>query len=611
MKTIQIISLQNELGMSIGLHLNLKEMLKEFTKVCIRQMGLSSVHYYILQDEEGNTVLPEANKTYEIKHLISIPERSKSNHGYNFSSALKMIHEHEFTKISYQENKNTNEHIYYLPLEGIGVISLHRSSRPLEDIILNLLTPILKRLRVSCLACIQYEHLLHQIEATKKAEEKIRYQAFHDELTGLPNRRMFIEYLKKDMSRSERHGFWGAVLFLDLNRFKAINDSLGHAAGDQLLIAVSKILKNIIRKEDTVSRFSGDEFVIQFSKIGVVKPEAIKAIKSVLHKIHQEFSNPIKADNHTLNITPSIGVEIYPNGDLTADDILHNADTAMYHAKSQGPNNSFFYDEKLSLDLIFRLELEKELQSAIKDTDQFELVYQPQYATNNTCIGAEALIRWKNPSRGYVSPAQFIPIAEETGLMLDIGRWVLLQACRDLKVLKEDGFPDNFKSISINVSAIQLSRENFADELLEIVRENSVPENMLSIELTESALIKDVNEIIGIISKLRKNGIKTSVDDFGTGYSSLSYLSQLPIETLKIDQAFVRNIHSDNSSRAIVIAIIALGKSLNLNIISEGVETDEELHCLKGLGCENFQGFYFSRPIPFEALRTLIFNCNN
>lgn len=610
MKAIQLISLQHELGMSIGLDFNLHIMLKAFTKVCIRQLGLSSVHYYFFQTEHDDVVLPNTNNKSKIKHFLSIPKRNESDQGYNFSAAEKKISNNR-SKIFSTHNKETNEYIYYMALEQIGIVALHRFNRPINDNIFELLKPILKRLTISCQASIEHKHLLHAIEARKKAEEAISHLAFHDELTNLPNRRLFMDSLAKDISFSKRHSFFGAVLFLDLNRFKVINDTLGHATGDRLLIAIAEILKSFVRKEDAVARLSGDEFVIRFSNIATEKYESRKAIQSVLDKIHRIFSKPIRAGEHILHVTPSIGIEMYPNGDATADDILHHADTAMYQAKANGVNASSFYDEQLSADLKLRLELEKELQVAAKHTEQFELFYQPQYRSDGICIGAEALIRWNNPYRGIVLPSIFIPIAEETGLMLEIGQWLIVQACEHLEVLYKKGIPKTFKKLSINVSAIQFSQENFVSNLLDIIKEKSVPLEIFNIELTESTLIKNIDEVIDIISELRKEGVTTSIDDFGTGYSSLSYLSRLPIETLKIDQAFVRNIHSDKGNRAIVDAIMALGKSLHLNIIAEGVETDDELTCLKELDCNQYQGYYFSQPIPYEDFFTLICNSPN
>lgn len=607
MKAIQLISLQHELGMSIGLDLNLQAMLNEFTKVCIRQIGLSSVHYYISQTDSGVAVVQSKNIKTEVKHLLSLPEIDQDYQGYDFASAVKDILYNGGERYS-AHNEETNEYIYYLALEKVGIIALHRLHRPVNDIIFDVLKPILKRLTISCQASIEHEHLLRAIEARKNAEEVISHLAFHDELTNLPNRRLFMEMLTKDISRSQRHGFFGAILFLDLNRFKAINDTLGHATGDQLLITIAKILSSIVRKEDAVARLSGDEFVIQFSKIATEKDSGKKVVQLVLDKIHQVFSKPIKAGEHILHVTLSIGVEIYPNGDADADDILHHADTAMYQAKAQRTNASFFYDKQLSDDLKLRLELEKELQVAVKNTDQFELFYQPQCTASGVCIGAEALIRWNNPLRGTVSPTDFIPIAEETGLMLEVGQWVTQQACEHLAELQKHGVPTAFKKLSINVSAVQFSQENFVVNLLDMMTQASVQPDMLSIELTESTLMKNIDDTVDIISELSRHGVTTSIDDFGTGYSSLAYLSRFPIETLKIDQAFVRNIHSGNGNRAIVGAIMALGESLQLNIIAEGVETNDELSSLKELGCNHYQGYYFSRPIPYDEFFTLICN---
>lgn len=601
MKAIQLISLQHELGMSIGLELNLQRMLKRFSNVCIRQLGLSSMHYYKFQIESNNGLLSGLNKFSEVEHILSIPKIDDNSQGFELSSAMETFSSGH-TAYFAQHNSKTNEYIYYLELENFGIIELHRFNRKIEENIFNLLKPIIKRLTISCQASIEHEHLLQAIEARKEAEQAISHLAFHDELTDLPNRRFFMESLSKDISRSTRHGFYGAVLFLDLNRFKVINDTLGHATGDHLLIEVAQMLKSIVRAEDTVARLSGDEFVIQVSKIAPEEKNRVKAINLMLDKIHQLFSKPIEAGKYKLHVTPSIGVEMYPNGEATADDILHHADTAMYQAKALGGNASSFYDQRLSEGLKLRLELEKELQEAVKHKKHFSLCFQPQFNSIGDCIGAEALIRWNNPKHGFVSPADFIAIAEETGLMLEIGQWVVWQTFEYLQKMVKKGLPKTFKKMSINVSAIQFSQEDFITNLLAIVDKKSVPAELLSIELTESSLIKNIDQVIEIISSLREHGITTSIDDFGTGYSSLAYLSRLPIETLKVDQTFVRGIHADKSNRAIVEAIMALGKSLHVNIIAEGVETLDELNCLQELGCENFQGYYFSRPISFDEL---------
>jgi len=608
MKAIQLISLQHELGMSIGLDLHLEEMLLRFAKVCVRQLGLSSLHYYLLQTEDGEVVLQNTSTQSKVRHLLSIPKRSRAQQGYDFPSAITALsanncHSHQrFTTY----NETTKEYIYYLTLGSVGIIAIQCFNRPIEEHILDLLIPILQKLTISSQSAIEHKQLLHAIKAKDKAEEAIRHLAFHDELTGLPNRRLFMENLNDDLVYSQRNNIFGAVLFLDINRFKGINDTLGHGTGDQLLIQVAKILKEIASNKDTVARLSGDEFVIQFSEIGVEEVESKNNILAVLDKIQHAFSAPIKAGGHTLNVALSMGVEFYPNEGDTADDILHHADTAMYQTKQSNTNAPSFYCKKLSEELILRLALEKELQVACKNTEQFELLYQPQYTVNGSCIGAEALIRWNNPTRGVVSPNDFISIAEETGLMLEIGQWVIEQACRDLKKLHQYGLPDMFKNVSINVSAIQFSQKSFVRNLLDSVNKSEIPPHILSIELTESTFIKNVDETIQIITALREQGITTSIDDFGTGYSSLAYLSKLPIEALKIDQAFVRDIFTEKGNQAIIKAIVALSQSLDLNIIAEGVETNSELMCLDSLECKNYQGYYFSRPISYDKFFTLM-----
>lgn len=609
MKAIQLISLQHELGMSIGLDLHLEEMLLGFAKVCVRQLGLSALHYYLSQpDSDADSISNAHQKTLNIKHLLSIPKRSKAEQGYQLSSAIAAFSANsEKTNQRFTTyNEATKEYIYYLTLGDVGIIAIQRFNRPIEENILDLLIPILKKLTISSQASIEHEQLLHAIEGRKKAEAAIRHLAFHDELTGLPNRRLFMENLNHDLIRSQHNNVFGAVLFLDINRFKCINDTLGHSIGDQLLIQVAKILKGIASPGDTVARLSGDEFVIQFSEIAVDEVESKKIMLTVLDKIQHAFSTPIKAGDHTLNVALSMGVEFYPNGDDNADDILHHADTAMYQTKQSNTNVPSFYCKKLSQDLILRLALEKELQAACKNTEQFELLYQPQYTTNGMCIGAEALIRWNNPTRGVVSPNDFIAIAEETGLMLEIGQWVIDQACRDLKKLHQYGLPDTFKKLSINVSPVQFSQKSFVKNLLNSVKNSEIPSQIFSIELTESTFIKNVNETIQIITTLSEQGITTSIDDFGTGYSSLAYLSKLPIETLKIDQAFVRDICTEEGNQAIIKAIVALSQSLDLNIIAEGVETNSELMCLENLECKNYQGYYFSRPISYDKFFTLM-----
>lgn len=603
--TVQLISLQHELGMSIGLDLRLRSMLARFSKVCIRQLGLSGMQFFFLHQETGEVALPGCMGNSECHHFLSIPEHFKSELNSNL---LRGMESSLLSEFSYQSHysESVDEYAYHYSIGGFGVAILKRLNRPISKTILELLVPIFDRLAVSCQASIEHEQLLFAVESRLKAEQAMKFQAYHDDLTRLPNRRMFMDTLSKDLSRTRRHGFLGAVLFIDLNRFKAVNDTLGHAVGDRLLVAVANLLTDIVRLEDTVARLSGDEFVVQITDIKKSPDNGRQVVETIVSKILRAFARPISAGGHMLNVTPSIGIEFYPRNGIDADDIIHHADTAMYQAKATTGSTPVYYDSALTKELKLRLALERELHQALESLDQFELHYQPQYNKEGRCVGAEALLRWNNPTRSAVSPAVFVPIAEETGLMMKLGSWVMEEAARHIRILCDSGISDSMCKISVNVSAIQFAQENFVADLLMIMASAGAPTEMLCVELTESTLIKSVEDTVKVMNSLNNQGIGIAIDDFGTGYSSLAYLSRFPIDTLKIDQTFVRDIHKDKGNRAIVGTIMALAGSLDFSIIAEGVETIDELDCLRELHCENYQGYFFSRPIPFQAFHHII-----
>lgn len=606
-EVLEYISLQHELGMAIGLDLRLHPMLRQFTKVCIRRLELIGVSYSTLSTQTSEEATKSSQNNLEFYHLLSIPNSiNKNAHkrltdfpGNFFTDQCSCVTEH---------NLDQDQYTYYFNLSHLGFIALHRGNSPIESNVLELLIPIFQRLSISYQASMEHEQLLQAIEAKEKAEKIITHQLFHDELTGLANRRRLMKCLVEDITLAKENNLLGAILYIDLDRFKSVNDTLGHSVGDQLLKTVAQKLSSIVRERDIVARLSGDEFAVLLTDIRQLHNEAHKNISGIIEKIRDAFSKPIPAGEHILHITPSIGIETYSNKSTNADRILRNADTAMYLAKAKGPNASAFYDKKMSSDLERRLEVEKELQIAVKDLNQFELFYQPQYDSEGKCIGAEALIRWSHPNQSLISPGLFIPVAEETGLMLKLGRWVLIQACLHLRILEETGIPESFSKLSVNVSAVQFNQENFVYDLLSIIRKTAINPKLLTIELTESTLIENVNDTIAKMTELRNNGIDISVDDFGTGYSSLAYLNQYPIATLKIDQVFVKDLHLNSGNRAIVNAMIGLGQSLNLSVIAEGVETEEELACLKDMQCYYYQGYHFCRPYPFESLIELLAN---
>lgn len=589
------------LSLAIGEDLELLPMLRHFTARLSRELGLSRVDYYLLQNEQGEPVLPDAQVYAQLSHVLGLPEDLMGLMDPDIYLVVQTLRR-EGRGFHYEHDAALGQHVCYVQLGDLGLVRLQSILRPFEAAQLAQLLPLFRRLTRAARHCIEHETLLRSVRSRQESEDYINFQLYHDELTKLPNRRMLMNHLGKDLARAQRHHHFGAVLFLDLNRFKVINDTFGHATGDALLIRVAEILQSIVREEDTVARLSGDEFVIQLSRLQVSREGAEEAISQVLRKIHQAFSVPLKVRQHILHVTPSIGVEIYPNRNATADDILHHADIAMYQAKLQGPNVSAFFDQKRSDEIRLRLELENELKEDMETMEHFELYYQPQFDAEGLCVGAEALLRWRNPARGFISPGNFIPIAEETGLMLKLGNWVVQEACKHLAILESRGLPPSLRKLSVNVSAIQFSQKNFIPELLDVIGHYGVSRRLFGIELTESVLIKNVEDMVVKITELRDAGITTSIDDFGTGYSSLAYLTRFPIDTLKIDQMFVRNMDSIQGNRAVVDTIMVLGKNLRLGIIAEGVETEAELKCLREFNCDTFQGYFFKPPVPFRQL---------
>jgi diguanylate cyclase (GGDEF)-like protein len=410
----------HELGLSIGEELELVPMLRHFTASLIRMLGLSRVDYYLLQNERGDAVLPGEQPYAQLSHVLGLPEDIMGLMDPDIFLMLQTLRRDD-TGFHYELDAALGTHLCYFQLGQLGIVSLQSIQRPFSRAQLAALVPLFRRLTQTACHCITHESLLRGVRSRQESEDYINFQLYHDELTKLPSRRMLMNHLGKDIARAQRHRYFGAVLFLDLNRFKVINDTFGHATGDALLIRVAEILQSIVREEDTVARLSGDEFVIQLSRIQSNREGVEEAIGHILRKIHHAFSVPLKVRQHILHVTPSIGVEIYPNRNASADDILHHADIAMYQAKLQGPNVSAFFDQKRSEKVRLRLELENELKEALETMEHFELYYQPQFDADGLCVGAEALVRWRNPARGFISPGIFIPIAEETGLMLKLG----------------------------------------------------------------------------------------------------------------------------------------------------------------------------------------------
>ncbi|MFQ5472309.1 MAG: EAL domain-containing protein, partial [Dehalococcoidia bacterium] len=448
-------------------------------------------------------------------------------------------------------------------------------------------------------AVVHYVGLQEDVTKRKEAEDAIGHLAFHDPLTGLPNRRLFTDRLALALTQARRTRDAVAVLFLDLDHFKTVNDTAGHGKGDELLQSVGQRLTKVVRDGDTVSRLGGDEFTVLLPGISQVEDAA-----EVAERILEEFRGPWVLDGYTFHLTISIGIGLYPDDGEDAKTLLTNADTALYRAKAQGRDNFQFYYSEMNASILERTDLEADLRGAL-EREEFVIHYQPQVnITTGRVVGMEALVRWQHPDRGLIPPVEFIPLAEETGLILPLGERLLRTACEQHKAWREAGLPSI--RMAVNLSARQFKSRKLTATVSRILEETGLDPGFLQLEITEGVAMQDMEATTAILRALREVGVEVALDDFGTGYSSLGYLANFPIDVLKIDRSFVSDLPMDESAVAITTAIITLAHSLNLSVIAEGIETDEQLAWLKTHGCDEFQGYLFSKPLPAGEIETLL-----
>ncbi|HTH43697.1 MAG TPA: EAL domain-containing protein, partial [Oxalicibacterium sp.] len=444
-----------------------------------------------------------------------------------------------------------------------------------------------------------FEGTVEAVTERKRHEAEIRFQATHDALTGLPNRTLLHDRMQQAILHAERYGNLAAIAFLDLDQFKFINDSLGHQVGDHLLKITAQRLMHCLRSSDTVARQGGDEFVLLLTN-----QESEESITLTLQRVLQEVAKPWHANHLEFQVTCSIGATLCPIDGSDVETLLKNADSAMYKAKELGRNNFQYFSVEMNSSATDRLALLNRLRQAIVN-DELLLHYQPKVSLRNgRVIGAEALIRWNSPQSGMIAPCSFIPLAEETGLIMPIGEWVLRAACRQNRAWQDASHAPLV--MSVNLSPRQLARGDIVEVVRGVLEETGLPPQYLELEITESVMATEVEKSFAMLSRLRAMGVKISLDDFGTGYSSLSYLKCFPVDTLKIDRSFVRDIASDQDSAAIVKAIISLGHNLNLSVLAEGIETAEQFQFLLQNGCNEGQGFLMSRPVPNEEFVALL-----
>ncbi|MBP9685842.1 MAG: EAL domain-containing protein [Rhodoferax sp.] len=445
------------------------------------------------------------------------------------------------------------------------------------------------------------------ISHRKTAEEEINHLAFYDPLTNLPNRRLLIDRLRHALLAGSRSDSAGALFFIDVDNFKTLNDTLGHDKGDMLLDQVARRLSATVREEDTIARLGGDEFVIMMEGLSLIALDAAALARVVAEKILEAFKEPYDLQGTPYLCTVSIGIALFNRPTDTVEELLKQADLAMYQAKAAGRNTLRFFDPQMQSVVMARTELETDLREGLRQS-QLLLHYQPQVDDDGRITGAEALVRWQHPVRGMIPPMEFIGLAEETGLILNLGHWVLETACKQLVAWSGKAAMAHL-TVAVNVSAHQFRQIDFVEQVLAVLKSTGANPHRLKLELTESLLVSNVDEVIGKMFALKARGVGFSLDDFGTGYSSLSYLKRLPLDQLKIDQSFVRDIHVDPNDAAIAKTIVALAHSLGLGVISEGVETAAQRDFLAHAGCHAHQGYFFSRPLAIEGFEAFAQRC--
>ena len=424
--------------------------------------------------------------------------------------------------------------------------------------------------------------------------KKLAYQASHDALTGLANRTMFEEKLQQDFTLARQNNRLMAVLFIDLDEFKPINDTLGHKVGDRLLVAVARALEACIRPTDTLARFGGDEVVVLLPDL-----ESARQAEEVAERILQKIARPQQVGGHELYLSASIGISLLDDSETSPEKLIRQADMAMYKAKRQGRDTFQVYSADLDAKLSRRVTLRQDLQEAIRSGQLF-LHYQPQVDQNGKFFGVEALVRWQHPTRGLIAPERFLPLAEETGQIVPLGKWIFTQACKDAVQLKEMGLLPG--RMGVNLSPLQFHRPGFLDKLKKILAETGLPADLLELDLTEGVLMKDRCRAISLVNSLQELGISTAIDDFGTGFSSFSYLKDLPASSIKIDKSFVENVVTNHKDAAVCKGVITMAREMGLTVVAEGVEDEAQFDILRAWGCHRFQGFYFARPMALDAL---------
>lgn len=600
-KTVKLVALQNQLLLSIGGSLNTREAMLSFMRLASKQLDLKSIHIYTFDD-------PSAENR-SLKRYQSIPNvNTDIDTKLILNSLLKCLDETQ-EKPHVSEALNNSE-ITAFPFGSSGLVILEKYDDTLQESIKDVIVPVVSKLAEHYNVCIQQQHLNEEAKLNKAAQLTYQQQAKRDPLTKLPNRRELHYSLSKEISNAQRYNHYGALMYIDLDNFKNVNDSLGHSIGDILLTLVAQRLSDHKRAGDIVFRIGGDEFVYILTNVGDTETEAMNTSITVANRIIESLAQPIEINEYSLHITPSIGIAIFPDAFDDGNDsenVLRHADTAMYRAKKLGKNCYEFFNPEMHIEATKRLIIEDHLRKAIKN-DEFNLVYQPITDHNENVIGAETLIRWNSPVLGNVTPDEFIGIAEESNLILELSEWITQHACsyaeKLFKTLNKDSM---FSYISINVSPRQFIQSNFVESITSIIDLHAVPNNFIKLEFTENVLLDNIDVTIQKMNDLQDKNIDFLLDDFGTGYSSLSYLHKLPIKLIKIDKSFVDDLYSEqDNTQVIVNAILVMTEELGIKCIIEGVEHQQQADYFNQKGVYAIQGYFYHKPVSGDDLIKLL-----
>jgi len=599
--TLELLTLQNQLLLAVGGSQNTRESMYTFMQTTLKLLGLKSIHLYIFDHS-----LPDQES---LVRYLSIPD-NKLEEEDKLTVFKILLHFKNEKGGNHLTSKIDDNEILGYAFNSIGGLILEKQRTKFQPAIKDTLIPVIQKLSDHYQFCELQKRLNNEAKVNKKTQRTYELQAKRDPLTNLPNRREFRYALSKEISNAQRYDHFGALMYIDLDNFKNVNDSLGHSIGDILLTQVAQRLTTQARIGDTVFRIGGDEFVYILSNIGENESDSIKTAQIVAARVIDILAEPIEIGEFSLHITPSIGIAVFPDNFDDGNDsenILRHADTAMYRAKKQGRNCYEFFNPEMHIEANKRLIIEDYLRKAITN-DELHLVYQPIVNCDGNIIAAESLIRWDNKMLGNIAPDEFINIAEESNLILDLSRWITQNVCDFAGKLYEQLDKDSeFSYISINISPRQFIQMDFVESITKIIDNCSAPNSFIKLEFTENVLLDNIDASIEKMEQLHVNNINFLLDDFGTGYSSLSYLHRLPIWLLKIDKSFVTDFYSKhNNTQAIVNAIMVMTEELGIKCIVEGVETEKQANFFKQNGVHGMQGFFFYKPMPNDALSKLV-----